>query len=43
MNFSKEKTEHDLLCDTHVENLFISEYLGAAKGEWVKLYLLGLM
>ena len=43
MDFSKEKTENFLLCDTHVENLFISEYMGAAKGEWVKLYLLALM
>ena len=39
MDFSREKTENYLLYDTHIENLFISEYMASAKGEWVKLYL----
>ena len=43
MDFSREKTENYLLYDTHIENLFISEYMASAKGEWVKLYLLASM
>ena len=43
MDFSREKTENYLLYDTHIENLFISEYMAAAKGDWVKLYLLASM
>lgn len=43
MNFSREKTENYLLFDTHIDNIFISEYMAAARGEWVKLYLLACM
>ena len=43
MSFRKQETENYLLCDTPVENLFISEYAKEAPGDYVKVYLLALM
>ena len=43
MSFRKKETSNYLLYDTEVENLFISEYAKAAPGDYVKVYLLGLM
>ena len=42
MNFYREKTDL-YLKDTAVENLFISEYMVTADGDYVKLYLLAKM
>ena len=41
--FRKSKVDNFYLYGTEVDNLFISEYLSEAKGEYVKAYLLGLM
>ena len=41
--FRKSKVDNYYLYGTEVDNLFISEYLSEAKGEYVKAYLLGLM
>lgn len=38
----KQSTDHYLL-DTGIENIFISEYMPAAPGDYVKVYLLGRM
>lgn len=43
MGFKKEKTKEYYLLDTAVENLFINEYMAAAPGDYVKVYLLALM
>ena len=43
MGFKKQGTNKYIYYDTPVENLFISEYAKAAPGDYVKVYLLGLM
>ena len=43
IRFKKINTRNPLLFSTSVENLFISELLPAAPGEYVKVYLFGLM
>ncbi|MDD4200255.1 MAG: DnaD domain protein, partial [Eubacteriales bacterium] len=43
MKFTKEKTNDYFLFDTKVENMFINEYLAAADGDYVKVYLFALM
>ena len=43
MDFIKSKIKDFYLLDTHVENIFISEYLPAAPGDYVKVFLFGLM
>lgn len=43
MKFSKQNISNYYLYDTPVENLFISEYMASAPGEYVKAYLLALM
>lgn len=43
MEFSKQNISNYYLYDTPVENLFISEYMASAPGEYVKAYLLALM
>jgi len=43
MSFSKGKIKDFYLLSTDVENMFINEYLPAAPGEYVKVYLYGLL
>lgn len=43
MKFTKERTKDYFLLDTKVENMFINEYLAAADGDYVKVYLFALM
>ena len=43
MNFKRQSIENYLLYETPVENIFISEYMSDARGDYVKLYLLALM
>ncbi|MGF6376376.1 DnaD/phage-associated family protein [Clostridiales Family XIII bacterium PM5-7] len=43
MNFTKEKTKDFYLLDSKVENIFINEYLPAAPGEFVKVFIYALM
>jgi len=43
MNFKKQGTSNYLIADTQVENLFISEYMAKAPGEYVKVFLYALM
>ena len=43
MGFYKEKTKDYFLLDTHVENMFINEYMVSAPGDYVKVYLFALM
>ena len=43
IRYKKINTRNPLLFSTSVENLFISELLPAAPGEYVKVYLFGLM
>lgn len=43
MKFTKERTKDYFLLDTPVENMFINEYLAAADGDYVKVYLFALM
>ena len=43
MKYTKDKVDNIFLYDTKVENIFINEYMAGAKGEYVKVYLLGLM
>lgn len=43
MKYSKGKLDNIFLYDTKVENIFLNEYMVGAKGEYVKVYLLGLM
>lgn len=42
-NFVKKKAGELYLLDTQVENVFISEYMAGAPGEYVKVYLFALM
>lgn len=42
MDFTKEKIDFYLL-DTHIENIFINEYMPLADGNYVKVYLFALM
>ena len=39
MTFRREKIKDYFLLDTSVENLFINEYMAAAPGDFVKVYL----
>lgn len=39
MTFRREKIKDYFLLDTSVENLFINEYMAAAPGDSLKLYL----
>lgn len=43
MDYSKQNISNYYLYDTQVENLFISEYMASAPGEYVKAYLLASM
>lgn len=43
MDFIKSRTKDLYLLDTKVENIFISEYLAAAPGDFVKVFLYGSM
>ena len=43
MDFFKSKVKDYYLNDTRLENLFISEYLPAAPGDYVKVFVYGLM
>ena len=43
MEFTKSKIKDFYLIDTKVENIFISEYLAAAPGDYVKVFLFGSM
>ena len=43
MNFSRGKIRDFYLLTTDVENMFINEYLPGAPGEYVKVYLYGLL
>lgn len=43
ISFRKEEPKNPLLFSTSVENMFISEYLPMAPGNYVKVYLFGLM
>lgn len=43
MNYVKSKTKDFYLLDTRIENIFISEYLPAAPGDFVKVFLYGYM
>ncbi len=42
MNFTKEKIDFYLM-DTHIENMFINEYMPLADGNYVKVYLFARM
>ena len=42
-NFIKKKANELYLLDTHIENVFISEYMAGAPAEYVKVYLFALM
>ena len=43
MNFKREKVQNYYLRDTHVENVFINEYMVGAPGDYVKVFLLASM
>ena len=43
MNFIKEKTKDFYLLDSRIENIFINEYLPAAPGDFVKVFIYGYM
>ncbi len=43
MNFNKGKIKDIYLLTTDVENMFINEYVPAAPGDYVKIYLYGLL
>ena len=43
MNFTKEKVKDFYLLSTEVENIFINEYMPSAPGEYVKVFLYGLL
>ena len=43
MDYSKQNISNYYLYDTQVENLFLSEYMASAPGEYVKAYLLASM
>jgi len=43
MNYRKGKVKEFYLLTTEIENIFLSEYLPAAPGEYVKVYLFALM
>ena len=43
MDFKKEIIKDFYLRDTHVENIFINEYMTQAPGDYVKVYLFALM
>ena len=43
MNFVKEKTKDFYLLDSKVENIFINEYMPAAPGDYVKVFIYGFM
>lgn len=43
MNFIRRKNRECFLHDTQVENIFINEYLPAAPGDYVKVFLFALM
>ncbi len=43
MNFRREKFKNPYLGDTQVENIFLMEYMAAADGDFVKVYLTALM
>ena len=43
MEFTKSRARDFYLLDTKVENIFISEYLAAAPGDYVKVFLFGSM
>lgn len=43
MNFRREEVVEYYLRDTHVENIFINEYMTSAPGDYVKVYLFALM
>ena len=43
MKYVIEETNDFFLNDTAIENLFISEYIVSAPGDYVKVYLFGAM
>ena len=43
MAFRREKIKDNFLLDTSVENLFITEYMAVAPGDFVKVYLFAQM
>ena len=43
MDFIKSKIKDFYLLDTKIENIFISEYLPAAPGDYVKVFIYGYM
>jgi len=43
MKFTRQAESNYLFADTEVENLFISEYLAKADGDYIKVYLYALM
>lgn len=43
MDFKRQSIENYLLYETSIENIFISEYMTDARGDYVKQYLLALM
>ena len=43
MSFNREKVKDFYLLSTDVENIFINEYMAAAPGDYVKVYLYGLL
>ena len=43
MNFIREKTKEFYLLTSEVENIFLNEYMPGAPGDYVKIYLYGLM
>ncbi len=43
MNFVKQKNKECFLHDTPVENIFINEYMPAAPGDYVKVFIFALM
>ena len=43
MNFVKEKIRDFYLRDSQIENIFINEYLPAAPGDYVKVFIYGAM
>lgn len=43
MNFVKEKSKDFYLLDSKIENIFINEYMPAASGDYVKVFIYGCM
>ena len=43
MNFIRKRTKDFYLLDSQIENIFINEYLPAAPGDFVKVYIYGYM